>query len=45
MLDEAKKQRAEDRLAALATVNRGFAGGDSYKRLAKSLGRQAGLKE
>jgi len=45
VLDEAKKQRAEDRLATLAAVNRGFAGGDGYKKLARSLGRQAGIKE
>ncbi len=45
MLAEAKKQRARERLDELETVNRAFAGGDSYKHLARSLGKQAGLKE
>jgi len=39
-----EKQRAEDRLATLAAVNRGFAGGDGYKKLARSLGARRASK-
>jgi hypothetical protein len=45
VLDEVKKQRAEDRLAALVAVNHGFAGGEHCKKHARRLARQAGFKD
>lgn len=45
VLAEHRKLRAEDRLAALVAINRGFAGGSAAEKHARSLSKQAGFKE
>lgn len=39
------QERAKDRLAMLAIVNRGMAGGSSYEELHRSLRDTAGLDQ
>jgi len=40
---DALRQRARDRLAQLAIVNRGMAGGEAYGELYRQLREEAGL--